>query len=286
MRLKYLINSLVFYPIFSFANPYPELFIDVQIKVPKNTIDRSLTNEKDQLTKDTTLLQRSDYPTQIIRTSQNIIDRQINCQQVNEEIDKLFVNKITKDKFTYATYISCTYNPDTGMAVQFSILSYFDPLNEEAIAYLQTYLNEYNGTDLLGSPLFIESAKALVVALNLSVGVKKNINKPLFIKYREDRSNYYFKSNYELQNNLITDIRRRFITDDPEKILPFLDQWMFNHASALYKTILQDSNYSLMEPERIFLMDNGEPIFVSPIKFFYAHNCNQYDHHHCLKQGV
>jgi len=289
MRRKYFITSLILYPLFSFANNNlnPTIIFDTSNSIEKNIIKRSVINENLLGKMNQNVLQRSiEFPTQIIRMAKTIDDQQLNCEQVNEQIDKVFVNKITKDQFAYATYISCTYNPENKIATKFTISSYFDPLNDEAIAYLKTYLDEYNGINLLGSPLTIESAKALIVSLNLSVGMKKNPNRPPFIEYREDRSNFYFKSNYELQNKLIADIRQRFLTDETDKILPFLDQWLFNHAGMLYKAILRDSNYALLQPERIFLMDNGEPIFVSPIKYYYIHNCNKYEHHHCLKQEL
>lgn len=289
MRLKYFITSLILYPLLSFANNNldPSIILDTTNSIEKNTIKRSLVNERVLTKMNQNFLERSsEYPTQIIRMTQSIEHQQLNCKQVNEQINKIFINKITKDKFTYDTYISCTYNPETYIATQFTLSSYFDPLSDEAIEYLKLYLDEYNGIDLLGSPLSIESAKAVIVSLNLSVGVKKNFNKPPFIEYREDRSNFYFKNNYELQTKLIADIQQRFLTDEEDKILPFLDKWLFNHAGMLYKAILRDSNFAQLQPERIFLMDNGEPIFVSPIKYYYAHDCNQYEHHHCLKQEL
>ncbi|RUR13281.1 hypothetical protein ELY15_02805 [Legionella sp. km772] len=148
-------------------------------------------------------------------------------------------------------------------------------------------MDQYNGSDLLGVALKIESAKALIVSLNLSVGMKKNPNVPPFVEYREDRSNHYFKSNYDLQINLVADINKRFFSDEPSKVLPFLDKWFFNHAGTIYRAILRDSNYAFLQPERIFLMEDGEPIFISPLKHYYPHNCaSRYDHQHCLKQEL
>jgi hypothetical protein len=288
MRYKHFFTSLIFYPLYLFANSYPNSTILLNtIKTgDAHTVERSLSNEKD-LGENLTLDGRSmDYPTQVIRISNVIEGQQVTCEAVNNQIDKVLINKITKDKFSYTTYISCTYDPDTEIANEFTIYSYFDPLTDDAIAYLKTYLDEYNGSDLFGTQLNIESAKALIVSLNVSVGVKKNPNTPPFIEYREDRSNFYFQNNYELQTNLISDAKKRFFSDEPDQVLPFLDKWLFNHAGTIYKAILRDSNYTMLQPERIFLMDQGEPLFVSPIKYYYAHNCMKYEHHHCLKQEL
>lgn len=289
MRWNYLI-ALLLYPLCTFADNHlnSQVFFDTDKEQPlaDNTIERSISNNERILLKETSSQRSTDYPTQIVRLSHDIASPQLTCAQVNEEIDRMFINKITKDKFTYTTYISCTYDPETKMATKFKISSYFDPLNDQAVAYLKTYLDEYNGSDLLGAAFNIESAKALIVSLSLSVGTKKNPNVPPFIEYREDHSSFYFKSNYELQTNLIAEVWEQFFTDEPDTILPFLDKWIFAHAGMLYKAILRDSNYALLEPERIFIMETGEPIFISPIKYYYAHVCSKYEHNHCLKQEL
>ncbi len=226
MRWKYFATSLFLYPLFTFADNdlNSSIFFDTADPIAANTIERSLSNENNIAAINQTPIERSmDYPTQVIRMSKPIENHQLTCAQVNAEIDKIFISKITKDKFSYTTYISCTYDPETKIAVKFAINSYFDPINDEGVDYLNTYLDQYNGSDLLGTAFTIESAKALIVSLNLSVGMKKNPNMPPFIEYREDRSNYYFKSNYELQINLIADVGKRFFSDEPEKVLPFLD---------------------------------------------------------------
>lgn len=289
MRCKHFIASLILYPLCLFANTYTNstIFLKTAKIQENNTIERTLSNEGKLYQISQTPDDRSiEYPTQVIRMSLPIENQEVTCEAVNEQIDKVFVNKITKDKFSYTTYISCTYDPETKFATGFKIYSYFDPLNDQAISYLQSYLDEYNGSNLLGSPLTIESAKALIVSLNISVGVKKNPNTPPFIEYREDRNSIYFKNNYDLQNNLINDTKQRFFSDEPNQILPFLDKWLFNRAGILYKGILRDSNYVLLQPERIFLMENGEPLFVSPIKYYYSHNCAKYAHGKCLKQEL
>ena len=82
---------------------------------------------------------------------------------------------------------------------------------------------------------------------------------------------------------LFADIYNHFYSNDPEQVLPFLDKWIFLNAGAIYKAILRDSNYVEIEPERIFLMDNGEEIFISGLKQYFMHHCQKYENHHCLK---
>ncbi len=248
------------------------------------TTTRTLLNEEgmDTFSDQTRTI---DYPTKVIRMTANIQEHKLNCAQVNQVIDEVFVNQITKDKFTYTTFISCVYDPETKLALRFTLNSYFDPISNEAVHYLDDYLKEYNGSNLLGTTLNIESAKALIISMSLSVGTKKNPNKPPFIEYREDRSNFYFKSTYDMKVQLLNDINANFYSDNADTVLPFLNKWVFNHAGELYKAILRDSDYAILQPERIFLMESGEELFVSKIKYFYAHNCMEdYEHHHCLKQ--
>ena len=289
MRWNYFATSLFLFPLFAYADEHSNfsIFFDTPARIADYTIERSISNENRLNLAQNPGGRTLDYPTKILRLfNDNIEYLGLSCAQVNEEIDKVLINKITKDKFTFTTYISCTYDPATRIATQFLLKSYFDPISDEAIAYLDTYIDQYHGSDLLGTALNFESAKGLIVSLNISVGMKKNPNMPPFVEYREDRSNFYFKNNYELQTNLVKDIGKDFFTDEAEKVLPFLDKWVFDHAGIVYKAILRDSNFALLQPERIFLMNNGEPIFVSPIKYYYAHNCAKYTHQHCLKQEL
>ena len=213
-------------------------------------------------------------------------NQQLSCDQVNEVVEKILVQNITRDKFIYNIYIVCGYNPDTKLATQFTINSYFDPIDDKAIEFLESFLNEYNGSDFLGTKLNIESAKGLIVALNIIAGVKKNPHTPPFIEYRQDRSNFYFKSNYEMRKKLISDVYLNFFTNEPDKVLPFLNKWFFNSAETIYKPVLRDANYVELQPEKIFLMNSGDEIFVSNLKYYFSHDCTKYENHRCLLHGA
>lgn len=283
MRHPYFIVPLLI-PLCAFSQSKvpSDIMIFSDNPVNKNTIVRSYSNESEIPNSGGSLERSIDYPTQVIRMSNSLTNQQLNCDQVNDEVERTLVQKITHDKFTYNMYIVCNYDPETSLATHFTIHSYFDPIDDNAIAFLKSYLDEYNGSDFLGTKLNIESAKGLIIALNIIAGIKKNPHTPPFIQYRQDRSNFYFKSNYEMKNKLLADVYQNFLTNDPEKILPFLNKWLFSHAGTIYKAILRDSNYVELQPERIFLMDSGNEIFVSNLKYYFAHNCNKYENHRCL----
>lgn len=285
MRFNHFIAPLVLLPVCAFSQPQNDKGVLFLTKTPtsKNAFVKSYSNESSNLNLLPPNSRNVDYPTQVIRVSGSLESQQMDCDQVHGEILEKVVAPFTPDKFTYNTYISCTYDPDTNIATEFLINSYLDPLTDDAIELLDTYLAENNGSDLLGTKLTFEPAKALVVALTISAGMKKNPNKPPFVEYKQDRSNFYFKSNYEMRNKLFSDVYQNFFTNDPNKILPFLDRWVFANASSVYKAILMDSNYVELQPERIFLMENGEQIFVSNLKYYFAHNCDRYSNHRCLQ---
>lgn len=106
----------------------------------------------------------------------------------------------------------------------------------------------------------------------------------MFTEYRQDRANFYFSSNYEMKNKLFADIYQNFFSNNPEELLPFLDRWIFSYAGKIYRSILKNSNYVELQPERIFIMDSGETIFVSNLKYYFGHICSNHDNHRCLKQ--
>lgn len=278
MSLNYLVIPLILLPLYVFSQSNFTTLI-VPSAQNKNTDFITFSNE----VKQNTLLKRNvDYPTQIIRMEKNIEAQQVPCERVHQQIEEILIQHIVNEQFIYAFYIACQYNPETNLAVQFTIRGYFDPLSDEAITYLDSYLREYNNSYFLGSKYKIESAKGLIISLNIASGMKKSPDRPPFIEYRKDRSNFFFKNNYEMRSKLYSDIHQNFFTPDPDKVLPFLNKWIFEHASAIYKAILIDSNYVELEPEKIFLMENNE-VFVSELKQYFVHYCEEYERHRCLK---
>lgn len=288
MKHKHLAASLVLLPCFAFShsqNMHKTMQLS-PISTHKNTDIKRYSNESTNPGQLKFLNRSIDYPTQIIRMDSTIEEQKITCDEVHHQINKVLIENIANEQFTYAIYISCHYDPQTFLATQFTINSYFDPVNDEAITYLENYLSEYNGSNLLGTQFKIESAKGLIISLSFAAGMKKNPIKPPFIEYRRDRSNFYFTSNYEMKSKLFPDIYENFFSNNVDKVLPFIDKWIFTHAGSLYKGILRDSNYVELQPERIFLMDNGETIFVSGLKQYFTHHCEKYENHRCLKSST
>ena len=281
MKANYLVIPLLILPFYAFSQTETNFLS--QTITPNPDINTQITTYTDEgKYYNYQLVTRSiDYPTQIIRMESDIENQQITCEEVHNQLDKILVKPIANELFTYSIYISCRYNPETKLAIQLKINSYFDPLSDDAITYLESYLKKYNGTDILGTQYKIESAKGLIISLNIAAGMKKKPTCPPFIQYRADRSNYYFKNNYEMKSKLFSDMFQNFFTPDPEKILPFLDKWISFQASSIYKSVLIDSNYVELQPEKIFLMDNDD-IFVSILKQYFIHFCEQYKNHRCL----
>ncbi len=286
MRHKYLLLPILL-PLCAFgqSNLSTDTMIFSEQPLNKYTVVHSYSNESIQVNQGSLMERSIDYPTQVIRISNSLKNQQLDCEQVNQIIDKTLIQNITPDKFTYNIYIVCEYDPETNLAIDFKLHSYFDPINDNAIEYLKAFLNEYNGSDFLGTKLTIEPAKGLVVSLNIIAGFKKNPNTPPFLEYRKDRNNFYFKSNYEMKNKLFVDIYQNFLSNDPNRVLPFINKWFYSYADSIYKVVLRDANYVELQPERIFLMGNGDEIFVSDLKYYFIHNCTKYENKRCLRNG-
>lgn len=278
MKMSYIFGTLLLYPFMSFANP------DVIVSttpVQKNTLVSHYSNEQDKNLIAQLSLRTQDYPTQIVRTEGSLNALKMSCQDVSESINALFISKISYTKFTYNTYVFCSFDPKTQLATYFSIQSYFDPLSDSAIDELNAYRDEVNGREFLGTTFQIENAKGMIIAMNVLTGMKSRADAPLVLQH-QDRSNFYFKSNFAMRNDLIADIYQRFYTNDPEKILPFLKKWLYSGAEKIYQTVLKRANYIELQPERIFLMQEDGDIFVSHFRYNFAHSCSQYENRRCL----
>lgn len=288
MKPGYLLGALLLSPLLAFANS--DNNADGLIFSPspqnKNTVVRHYSNEQDMSNLNQMTQRTIDFPTQIVRVSGNLTGLELSCDDVENEIDQIFSKKISPNLFTYNTYVSCGFDehdPEQ-YATNFSIQSYFDPLTDNAVDYLKNYLKEYNGYNLFNTTtLQIENAKGIIVSMNLNAGLKNNPDKTPFMLYRQDRNNFYFKSNFDMRKELITDIYQRFYSNDPDMILPFFDKWIFSYAGSVYYSILKASNYLELQPERIFVMENEGDIFVSDLRYYFANLCmKRNSNKHCL----
>ena len=276
MRFSYLLISLLLSPLCAFGN--------LPLDTPKNAIVKQYSNEMDPANRPRGVVLKRDYPTQILRMSSPIDGIQLTCDQVIQEITNTIFKKLPSDKFIYNAYVWCKPNAETNFAEAFSINGYLDPISDAGIDYLNQYLEKYNGSDFLSTQLKFEPAKAVIVTIHIAAGMREKPGKPPSTEYINDHSTFYFKNNFEVRYQLIEDIAQHFFSNEPEKLLPFLNRWVNAYADKIYKKILVNSNYLDFKPDRIFLMEEGEPIFMPMIKFHYNHDCHtHFEDHRCLK---
>lgn len=283
MMKKVIISSLVTFAIPVFANPPVQPLEKTMLAVPTpaNTITKEHNSAKES-PYHTMLTKRAfDYPTQIVRVQGDIKGPAKSCDDVFAKIDEFYTNHITWDKFFYDTIMYCSYDPETNNAKSFMINSYFDPLDETAVAYLEKYLAQHNGRKLLGSTFTVESAKGVVVSLNIDAGIEDENDPNSLMRYQHDNAGHYYTSDYAMRLDLINDIYQRFYSNDPDVILPFVTTW-FKTSSMRYGRVLTQSNYVEIQPELIFLMDNEPKIFTPNLRLYYSHHCSQYENGHCL----
>ena len=277
---------LLAFPPYAVTSPLQQndvlLTLNHEIPNSKTTI---YANELDANRNLNEVSRTQDYPTHIIRMDHDIKNLMLTCDTVHEQISNIIVKPLIKDEISYTILVNCRFNPETNLAEEFIIHSYLDPISDAGIRYLENYKNENNGKEMFGYPIQIETAKGLVISMNITVGNRKKPERPPLILYRQDRGNLYFKNNYEMKNILFNDINKRFFSNDPALILPFIDKWFFMHANVLYKNILSEANYAELQPERIFIMEKGDEIFVSNLKQHFVHQCSKYENQRCLAES-
>ncbi len=252
------------------------------ISSPPNTIVKQFSNEA-ELFANPHFERSRDVPTHIVRMSAKVDKAQdLLCDDVVDEISSYFVEEINHHLFTYNIIVFCTFDAETELATHFAIQSYFDPLSDKGIAYLEDFMQRKNEQLLLGSLFKVEQAKGMVIALNIDAGIKENRDIPVLVRYQHDNNNHYFASNYVMSKQLIEDIKKRFYSHEAEVILPFLAQWIGPTIKGLYNNILQRVDYVELQPERIFLMDEAPYAFTSSLRYYFAHSCKNYDNKRCL----
>lgn len=213
------------------------------------------------------------YPTQIVRVQGDVSPAQVKCSEVTDTIEELFTGELPSDLFYYNTYVFCGYDPKTGLATNFTINSYFDPLSNKAISYYEQLKADIEGQLIFGVPFHIEDAKGTVISLRIEAGLKDSPEDTNLLMFRKDVSTHYFASNYDVMKELVSDIKARFRSLDPQVVLPFMDRWFFAGAGAIYSRVLPSSNYVEIQPTRIFLMEQPPQVFTSILRFSYAHLC-------------
>lgn len=221
-----------------------------------------------------------DFPTQVVRMEGLLDQSHLNCDQVMAQIDDFFTSHLPYDMFFSNTIIYCNYHPENGLAWRYVINSYFDPLDDSAANYLDDYLSTHNGRKLLGTTFKVESARSLVVSLNIDTGNKED-DKPYTLQRRQhDNAGHHFKNNYDMRATLANDTYERFYSTNPEVVLPYITTW-FKTSRDRYAKVLSESNYVELRPELIFIMGNDD-IFTPNLRLYYTHFCSEEKTGHCL----
>jgi hypothetical protein len=280
---KVIISSLLAFamPVFANTAVQPLERTALAVPVPANTLTKEHSSVKESPLHSVTSKRMFDYPTQVVRIKGDVTAIAKSCDEVFAKIDEFYSNHITWDKFFYDTILYCSYDPETNNATSFMINSYFDPLDENAVAYLEKYLAHHNGRKLLGSTFTVESAKGLVVSLNIDAGIEDENDPNALMRYQHDNAGHYYSSDYAMRMDLINDIYSRFYSNDPNVILPFVTTW-FKTSTMRYERVLGQSNYVEIQPELVFLMDNEPKIFTPNLRLYYSHHCSQYENGRCL----
>lgn len=227
-----------------------------------------------------------DFPTQIVRLKVNFSNYNISCDDVLETMYRLLVNKLIGKSVTFTAGSRCWASIDGGNVDIFSFDAYFDPQTDEAITYLQQYVEKYNGTDFYGVPFKVESANGVVVWLDAYTGIVEESESSIFKVLFHLNSKIYFNNLYDIDETLSQDIENKMTTNDPLLITSFIKQWM-GSGNAIeempeYLEKLADSNRVRIAPEFIFLMNTDPKIYSPSVLTTYEHDCKEYPGKRCL----
>lgn len=282
MRLiQSLLLLFVVMPIFA-EHINPALGGTVTVTQEKNALIKHYTNSDEKLVAEQSG-RTINFPTQIVRISGTIKAKDISCDEVFNEIEQLYIDYIIRSGLYYLnSYSFCGYDPNTQMATQFIISGYFDPVNDKAVSELTEWLERMKDAEIYGYPFTIEQAKELIVALKVSSGYKDGAEDPNLLIYRSDTSNLLFANYYQMKNELIDDIRKRFYSYNAKEVTAFFEKWFFPGAGSVYHHVLSSSNYVLIEPDRIFIMEKEPQIFTPMLSLNFAHLCFDSKTRFCL----
>lgn len=267
---------------------YP-LHASTETIVPKlatadHTIIKKYSNIPENDSASPTMQRTMDYPTHVVRMEEiPLQDSSLDCEQVHQKINEFFVKKLQASMIYYNIIAYCSYDVENqNMAKNYSINAYFDPLTDKAIEYLKNYIHEYNGQELMGTPFNIEEAKKVIVSLNFDAGIRKDEYGQVMLRYYHENQTHSFQNFFEVRKELITDIHRRLNSNETSTIIPLFTKWFSPSAELLYVRILKKSDYLLLQPELIFLLEQEPNAFTSKLRMYYAHYCGNNPNQRCL----
>lgn len=248
----------------------------------KHTIIQKQTNMQQIIRSNMKLERTKDIPTHIIRIQGEVGAAKKKCEEIGEEMNNIFSSKIAAQNFYYTIISYCGYDPNTDLAVRYSLHSYFDPLDDEAVEYAKNYISGINGKDFFGMPFLIEAAEGLAVSMNIDSGLTEPNKTHILLRQNHDNESLYFTSHYEMIKSFITDVYARFYSNEENVVIPFFQKWLYPYGGGLYRLVLRRSNYVLLQPEKLFLMKKEPKVYTCPLRLYYAHNCFTNPNGRCL----
>lgn len=275
MRLFFKVMMfVVIFPVFANTPLKESVHGKVTVIRENNTLIKQYVSANKETNYKTAFKRTKDFPTQIVRISGDLSETYTTCDKVISDIEHFYTDVIADDRFfDYSNYILCAFDPQTRLATRFMISGYFDPLTNSAMDYIVDWLDANNGLDFYGTPFIVESARELVVSFRVTTGIKQGELDPNLLVLKSDTVTHYFESHYQMQNEMVSDIKQRFDSFDPDLILSFLETWLYPDASLIYRNLLSQSNFVVVEPERIFLMDDEPMVFSPKLQQAYTHSC-------------
>jgi len=220
-----------------------------------------------------------DFPTQVVRFKLNLTKVNLSCDSFEYLSDEFYkiLGKLHIEGIHYSAGGGCgmdTFEADV----------FIDAYTDDAVIFLQKFISENNGADFHGVPFEIESAKGIVVALDISAGIYKEDSAfyDLDVLFHQNKK-LYFNNLYDMNETLSNDIENKLMTNNPEIISSFFKQWFGDSGDlSLYLEILLMSNMVKIHPECIFLMDKEPKAYSSNMTWYNIHDCTQYPSGKCL----
>lgn len=241
---------------------------------------KTFSNLKSDLIQKTDQKRTIDFPTQVIRLDGTVKKPDIDCQQLSKEFSSLLIDKIYEQPMYISLSMGCYNNPIGEKKIYFRLA--IDPMTDDAVGSLEDLIAQYNGTDFYGLPILFESAKALIVSLNIKAFHEKDSdnNEPSY-PFTIQKS-IYFNNWYDALHSLEQDINERLFSMEEDSISSFLDKWSVKKwDSFLFLKALRRSNQIDIVNEYSFLMDK-EPKLVS-IEYFNHLDCGSFPSQHCMQ---
>lgn len=222
------------------------------------------------------------FSTRIVRVNGNIQGAGLYCNDVEKAVNERFVKKIQPENYLFNILIACKPNSATGRAEKLVVEAFIDPFHAAAELQLIALRDAMQEEDVFGLPFIIESAKGVVIGLELNAMWNNDATDDDVVRLRREYKTLWFPNNYRMNMEFISDVRTRFYSQDKEDILLFLSHWYNPGLAKAYEKVLRHTNMLELYPERVFLMEEAPYTFTSHMHFYYKHRCYHYKNQRCI----